>query len=353
MRLTTALFTAAFTAAFAATAFAGNDGWYFSAGAGLNMAPETTLKAGNGTYKSDQNAGFGLEGEVGYGFGNFRIGEEVGWLYNGVDTVKSAAGSSGGNGSLQAVPLMTNLHYDIPTGTRWIPTVGVGVGYVDVIADSIRGNGAGGISGNGWAPAAQGLLGLGYRVDDNLTIGADYRYLQTAEASIGESAALGGGNAKVGYQSHEVLVGFTYRFGAPPPPPPPVAAAAPAPAPTPKPAPAPVVEVPRNYLVFFDFDKSTVTPEARKIVAQAAANAKKLGVTRIALTGHTDRAGSDAYNMALSLRRAEAVKAVLVSLGVPAGEISVVGKGESEPLVPTPDGVREPKNRRVEIVLPQ
>jgi len=71
----------------------------------------------------------------------------------------------------------------------------------------------------------------------------------------------------------------------------------------------------------------------------------------VTATGHTDKSGPDDYNMALSLRRANAVKDALVRDGVPAGVISVVGRGESQPLVPTADGVREPQNRRVEIVL--
>jgi outer membrane protein OmpA-like peptidoglycan-associated protein len=69
------------------------------------------------------------------------------------------------------------------------------------------------------------------------------------------------------------------------------------------------------------------------------------------VTGHADRSGSDAYNMALSLRRANAVKDQLVREGIAANQIVVVGRGESQPLVPTADGVREPQNRRVEIVL--
>ena len=66
---------------------------------------------------------------------------------------------------------------------------------------------------------------------------------------------------------------------------------------------------------------------------------------------HADRSGPENYNMALSLRRANAVKDALVREGVPATAISVVGKGETQPLVPTADGVREPQNRRVEIVI--
>jgi outer membrane protein OmpA-like peptidoglycan-associated protein len=74
-------------------------------------------------------------------------------------------------------------------------------------------------------------------------------------------------------------------------------------------------------------------------------------VQRIGVTGHADKSGPDAYNMALSLRRANNVKDELVRDGVPAASIVVVGRGESQPLVPTADGVREPQNRRVEIVL--
>ncbi|MFA6022404.1 MAG: OmpA family protein, partial [Rhodospirillales bacterium] len=100
------------------------------------------------------------------------------------------------------------------------------------------------------------------------------------------------------------------------------------------------------------FNKSDITPEASKIITQAVDTAKKGGSSRVELTGHADRSGPDKYNMALSLKRANAVKATMVKQGIPADQISVVGKGETAPLVQTPDGVREPQNRRVEIVLP-
>ena len=103
--------------------------------------------------------------------------------------------------------------------------------------------------------------------------------------------------------------------------------------------------------MFFDFDKSDITAEAGRVIQQAATNAKAGNVSRIQATGHTDRAGPDRYNMALSIRRANAVKAALVSQGIPESQIVVIGKGETQPLVPTPDGVREPQNRRVEILL--
>ena len=118
-----------------------------------------------------------------------------------------------------------------------------------------------------------------------------------------------------------------------------------APPPTPTPPPA------RNFLVFFDFDKSTLTPRAMDIVKEAASVAKAGQNARVTCTGHTDTAGPANYNMALSLRRANAVKSELVRNGLTADQIAVIGRGESEPLVPTADGVREPQNRRVEIVF--
>ena len=135
-----------------------------------------------------------------------------------------------------------------------------------------------------------------------------------------------------------------YRFGGP--------AAEPEAAPaayTPPPAQAPAA-APRSYLVFFDFNKSDLTGEATQIVDQAASNAGPAKVTQLTVTGHTDTAGSDAYNMRLSRRRAESVAARLEKDGIPSSEIEIVAKGKRDLLVPTADGVREPQNRRVQIV---
>jgi len=105
------------------------------------------------------------------------------------------------------------------------------------------------------------------------------------------------------------------------------------------------------FQVFFDFDRSNITDGAAKILQQAAANAKQGNVTHIKLTGHTDSSGTDQYNQALSERRAAAVKAELVKDGVPGAEIVSVGVGKAAQLVPTADGIREPQNRRAEILL--
>jgi outer membrane protein OmpA-like peptidoglycan-associated protein len=104
-------------------------------------------------------------------------------------------------------------------------------------------------------------------------------------------------------------------------------------------------------MVFFDWDRSNRSQQAQATIQQAANAFKTKGSARITATGHTDTSGPADYNMALSLRRANAVKDALVRNGVPATAISVIGRGETGLLVPTPDGVREPQNRRVEIVL--
>jgi outer membrane protein OmpA-like peptidoglycan-associated protein len=125
-----------------------------------------------------------------------------------------------------------------------------------------------------------------------------------------------------------------------------------APKPT-APAPAAAQVEAAKFLVFFDWDKATLTPEARRVIASAADEFKKIGSTRIVATGYTDLSGTPQYNLALSERRADAVKAELVRLGVPAAVITTIGMGEADPLVPTKDGVREAQNRRVEIQIPR
>ena len=119
----------------------------------------------------------------------------------------------------------------------------------------------------------------------------------------------------------------------------------------PPPVVAPAPSVPRSYLVFFDFNKSDLTSQAVTIVDTAARNATNGKVTQLTVTGHTDTVGSDAYNMRLSRRRAESVAAQLEKDGIASSEIEIVAKGKRDLLVPTGDGVREPQNRRVQIVF--
>ena len=124
----------------------------------------------------------------------------------------------------------------------------------------------------------------------------------------------------------------------------------------PKPAaspPHPPPPAPQAFMVFFDWDSTKLSDASMNVISQAADSYKTKGNARITATGHTDTSGTEAYNMALSLRRANAVKDALVKLGVPAAAITTVGRGEAGLLVQTGDGVREPQNRRVEITIPQ
>jgi OmpA-OmpF porin, OOP family len=124
-----------------------------------------------------------------------------------------------------------------------------------------------------------------------------------------------------------------------PAPPPPAAAVPPPPPPE-----------QHNFIVFFPWNSAVVTLDGRQIVA-AAGNAIKAGPSGpIAVTGYTDTSGTAAYNQKLSVRRAQNVANALVRAGAPQNELTVSGQGENNLRVPTPPGVREPQNRRVEIV---
>jgi len=107
----------------------------------------------------------------------------------------------------------------------------------------------------------------------------------------------------------------------------------------------------REFRVYFEFDRAVLLPEAQEILRQVADRTKQDPKLTVTLVGKADRAGSDRYNIELSHRRADAVRAELLSDGVAAGAINETWVGERAPPVPTPDGVREPRNRVVEIML--
>jgi len=142
---------------------------------------------------------------------------------------------------------------------------------------------------------------------------------------------------------------LAYRLMNAPPPPPPAP-------PPPPPPPPPVAEKPaicsanRPFLVYFAFDVDKPPSDAETIITQIAQGMGPCGWTGLTVTGHTDRAGSDSYNQKLSDRRAKNVAAQLATDGVSTGALTVSGKGEKQPAVQTDDGVKEPLNRRVEIM---
>ena len=117
--------------------------------------------------------------------------------------------------------------------------------------------------------------------------------------------------------------------------------------PPPPPPPAPECEDPK--LVFFEFDVAEAPAEANQVVDFVTGNYEQCNWSSLTVVGHADRSGSNAYNDALSQARAENVQSLLIASGVAATNVSIDFKGETEPRVPTEDGVREPQNRRVEI----
>jgi outer membrane protein OmpA-like peptidoglycan-associated protein len=179
--------------------------------------------------------------------------------------------------------------------------------------------------------AYQGKAGFDIHTGTPVTIDVGYRYLNTAQ--VDESTAFE--RTRLNTQEHIASIGLRYSFGAPPP-------AAP-------PPPPPARQI-QTFVVYFPFDRSTLTPDAQAVVQQAAQAAQQ-GPASITVVGHTDTSGSVAYNLRLSERRAKAVADALVGLGVAQSSVDVSWVGKTDLAVPTPDGVKEPLNRRATITL--
>jgi OOP family OmpA-OmpF porin len=357
-------------------------GLYVGMGAGVNITQQEDVKNLSSSFLSPLGAGIAavghLKGSVGFagvvslgwGFGN-GLRAEIEGNYrdnrsNGV-TGSAFSGISGGSNE-QKFGGMVNALYDFNGVSPWIvPYIGAGVGWLGIAEKySFYNGGTATGGGNTFAPGAinvsgqdttgtfayQAILGAAFPVQaiPGLAITAEYRFLgttnnrsyggvATATTTTGVTASVPGRVLLGPSFNHSFLVGMRYNFGVAPPP---VAAAA---AVVPAQAPA------RSYLVFFDWDKATLTDRARQIIADAAANSTKVQYTRIEVNGYTDTSGTPQYNQGLSVRRATAVQAELVKDGVPRNAITIQGFGETHLLVPTGPGVREPQNRRVEIII--
>ncbi len=327
------------------------EGIYIGVGGGLNYHEDSDIDGVRLGGEAEFDLGFAVMGVVGYGFGGPRVEGELSYRLNETD---SSLVVNNGTSPILTRPSadittlagMLNVYYDIDTGTIWTPYLGGGIGIGYAEHKSI---------GSDVVFAYQAIVGGSINFGNNIEGFADYRYFGTTKIEGGDI----GRAAEIENRSHVLMAGLRYNFG-PLTEPAPVAYTPPPPAPPPPPvvrpqftAPAPAVRAPaeRRFLVFFDFDSSKVRTDGAQVIRDAAEASRTVAVTRIDVTGHADRAGSRRYNERLSRRRADAVKAELISNGVPEKDIIVYAKGELDNLVPTRDGVREPQNRRVEIVL--
>jgi OOP family OmpA-OmpF porin len=352
-------------------------GIYVGVGAGVNFLQDETLRSittagpnlGLGGTRLQFDPGYRLLASVGYGLGNgWRVEVEGDYFHNSLSGVGGRnSGSLFGN-SFQSVQGaeekwggFVNAIFDIdlnqvglgslPLGIT--PYVGAGAGYLVSHNQNVSLASPGQIllrnTGTDGNFAYQGILGVALPIEavPGLALTLEYRFVgiagnrdlkgQLFAPGVATRARLREGDD---FNHSIVAVAVRYAFNHPPPPfPVPV-------------APPRSEQVPsRTYLVFFDWDRADLTERARQIIAEAAAASTRVQTTRIRVQGNTDRSGTPAYNQALSLRRARAVAAELVRHGVAQAAIDIQGLGDTRPLVPTSAGVREPQNRRVEIVL--
>ena len=364
MRYSGAVLFAALLAAPLAAQAQPIQGLYIGAGLGLdlpqNVGVEPHSPGFGGTHlRLNENIGVDALGSVGYGLGNgFRFELEGDFRRNGIRHLGRTSFPAAASGSVRTYGLMANAIFDMDIGMPWLyPYLGLGAGYqwthlkgfsvaqaggpFRFSTDDTRGNFA-------W----QAIVGLSFPITGmpGLSATAEYRFMDIlASENFNGGEVLAAGGASVPAQielhsqyNHSFLVGFRYAFNVPTPP---------APAAAPAAAPAPAVQPARSYLVFFDWDKATLTDRARQIIKEAADNSTRVQYTRIEVNGYTDTSGSPQYNQRLSVRRADTVAAELVRDGVPRNAISIQGFGETHLLVPTGPNVREPQNRRVEIII--
>jgi len=322
-------------------------GPYVSLGGGLALHPADRYQypaldtSGNLEWKP----GFTATGGAGYGFGDgIRIELDADLVQNSATTITGIQGDSSIRGNERNYGALVNVFYDFPVSWPVTPYIGAGAGIQFVDYHPYVGNADARVFGTKSGFAYDVIAGVAYPIAavPGLAVTAEYRFMQIPENRIytGNGAVP---YVKVGSEySNSFLVGVRYQLFQPRPLPP-----TPVPAPVAAPAPAPA----KTYLVFFDWDKYNLTPRALNIIAQAAADSKTQATTTIAVNGYTDTSGTPVYNQGLSVRRARAVAAQLVADGVPGSEITAQGFGDTDLLVPTGPGVREPQNRRVQIVL--
>lgn len=327
---------------FVSAASASPNGWYLGLEGGGNWIDEVDVVVdGAPTGQSSFETGWAALGTVGYGWNSWRLELEGGYRDNELDNFRVGASNNTLGGEFNEISAMLNVLYDWDFSERFGLFVGAGAGADRIDYSNVAGFHGPEVSGDEWVFAWQAIGGLNYRLSSRTDLVLAYRYFNAGESDF---AIPGHSDAYDNVVKHTATIGLRYHFGqpamepmvAPPPPPPP---------------PMDPVAPPREFIVFFGHNKSNLTAEAQEVIRQAAAAAKQFGSATLTVIGHADRSGSPKYNQGLSQRRAGTVKGALVAEGIPGGSISTSAKGESDPMVPTADGVREPQNRRVHINL--
>lgn len=357
-----ALTVALATTALATPALARDNAWYVGVEGGAMIVEDIDFTLTNGgtlINSTDHEYGWDAGGFVGYDFGAFRLEAEASYRQADVDLHTTAVPLAGlqpraftdrsyGTGSVLSFMVNGMLDFGDDDGIQGFVGGGVGVARVKysdygVLLTNL-------IDDSDTVFAWQAIAGVRAPISRNVDVTFKYRFFNADDVRVAAQTA-GGPELESRWRSHSVLGGLTFNFGAPPPPPPPAPAPAPMPMPEPAPAPAPepVVCTPGPYIVFFEWDRSDITPEAGGILDNAVSAYQSCGNAQVMLAGHADRSGAASYNVGLSQRRADSVRAYLGSRGIPDGVMTTEAFGESRPRVDTADGVRELQNRRVEI----
>ncbi|HEV2265213.1 MAG TPA: OmpA family protein [Stellaceae bacterium] len=335
----------------------GPNGPYVRGEGGWSHMNDMTGDSTTGTsVTTEQKEGYVVGGALGWKLDQLRLELGLDFSNSGIKSVVvNNVSASAVGGSVKNTSGMARALWDLRTGTPFVPYIGIGVGASHVTLDNLRANGTTLANSSDTVFAYEPIVGVNYMVLPNLALGLEYRYFATVDPSF---ASTSGGRLGLKNESHNVLASLTWYFGVPQPTPevqpgPPAYQPAPqAGPPVVQPVPAVPPPAPLTYIVFFNLNSAVLTPQGHDVVAAAAAAFQQNGKTELKLTGYTDTSGSPRYNLALSKARAETVRGALITLGVPEADIGVTWEGQADPRVPTPDGVREPQNRRVEIVIP-
>ena len=323
-------------------ALARDNQWYVAVDGGAMIVEDLALDIGalKDAASVDTDNGYDFGSAVGYDFGGFRLESEVSY--------RKANAPLGGPGDANALSFMVNGLLDFGDDDDLQGFVGGGVGVARVGAQTFAAPALLDDTDTGFA--WQALAGVRAPLSKSWDVGLKYRFFNASKVNLVDRL---GRAVDTSFRSHSIMGSLVYNFGGAPapvevaaPPPPPVYVAPPAPPPPPPPAP---VCNSGPYIVFFDWDKSNLRPDAASVLDNAVAQYANCGMAKVMLAGHADKSGAAKYNVGLSQRRNDTVRGYLASKGVTDGAMSAEAFGETAPLVQTADGEREPQNRRVEV----